>query len=158
MTLAIKDEYCLTISKGKPEIQDILYHNALILPDKRPISRQITKKKLIGKFQENAFTVIGSSPIEIACVLNGSFEFINHQQTTVNIKTQLHKGFRILFIVWLVFIAAAVIIPSLLAKSMFSPLLFLPLTFGVVFFWLFLYCVYIIARNRTIRKIENLLY
>jgi hypothetical protein len=155
----IKDNFTLTIHKGIPEIKGILSKNTLKKPFRALIGRERTDKVLIGKIQDENFSVIGSSPIGVICKLDGKFQFVSHEQTLIKIETSIQKAFTVLFAIWVIIISAlAIFLPYLTnAKSTFSIFSLLLVVIVAFCFRLFLHIVYIISRNKAIEKVEDLM-
>ena len=136
------------------EAKSILLKNTLI---KTNLFYQSTAKQFIGNFIENKFSLIGTfSPISIGCVLNG--DFVQKEKLEINITTTLHKGFSLLYKIWLIVLSLVFVVFSIVNFNIESVLILLiGLLFGAIFFKLFLNVIYVIARNSALNNLRKLL-
>jgi len=117
----------------------------------------MTKKIFIGEIQDDGFAIIDSSPVGIICKLNGTLQLVTDKQTDIEIETNIQKVFKRLFIIWLALISVGIIIGSFLSRQNFSFPAIVLFIIAVLFFRFFGHCVYCISRNKSIRKIKDLL-
>lgn len=136
------------------EAKLILLENTLI---KTNLFYQSTAKQFIGHFKENNFSLIGTFlPISIGCVLNG--DFVQNEKLEIKITSTLHKGFRLLYKIWLIVLSLLFVVFSIVNFNIESVLILLiGLLFGAIFFKLFLHGIYVIARNSALNNLRKLL-
>ena len=96
----------------------------------------ITKKKFIGKVNENDFKIISSkSPKSVFCVFNGVITEENSTRIKINLK--LHTGFRILFSVGTIVLASLLLVsPIELSEKLGQIFMFLILIIIGRFFFI----------------------
>lgn len=150
-----RDSFAFTVQQNVPATVAILDYHTLY---KTTLGRVLTTKYFIGQVNDDDFKIIGASAQSPACVLTGKLQAIDAQTTLVEIETTLHRAYIILFTIWTVIAAGALTIPALVH---FNPkLLFAGIAgalAGAIVFRLSLHLFYVIARNKSIRKIESIL-
>lgn len=152
-----QNHYTLTIYKSISEIRELLSKNTLERESKKSIAREMTKKIFIGEVKDKDFAIIDSSPVGIICKLDGTLQFISDKQTDIKIETNIQRVFKRLFIIWLALISIGIIIGPFLPGQNFSfPVIVLFIIVILVFRFIG-HGVYCISRNKSIRKIEDLL-
>jgi hypothetical protein len=126
--------------------------------EKKVLGMVLTDKDFIGRINQDSFEVIESSffiPYGASCILNGT---VNHT-STISLVTTLHKGFRILFLIWLVVMTVLFltfwIIDSAPIEGLFAIVIGMPVI--ATLFRLFLHGMYVLARNKGLVKIKMLL-
>lgn len=148
-----EDTYILKSELSPSEIVSSVSQNTLI---KKSLTAEFTNKKFIGRVESDSFSIFDSAPFPsgVGCIIHGKIK----ETSEISLTTTLHKGFRILFLVWALvmstlFIAFWFIDPSridLLAFFIFMPV-------AILFFRIVLHGYYVFARNRALRKLKALL-
>jgi hypothetical protein len=114
-----------------------------------------TNKEFIGRIGETDFAIIDSwFPIGVACVTKGKFQKL--ENTRIEITTRLHLGFRILFGIWVVLTLGIITIEMLSSDQQFTIVILVGVLIMIILFSLFLHGIYVLARNRVIKKIERI--
>ncbi|TFF38841.1 hypothetical protein [Mucilaginibacter psychrotolerans] len=150
-----KNNYIFTVNQSLPATRAILNSNTFY---KSSLARVVTTKYFIGQINDTDFKIIGSSAKSPACVLSGKLIALDDYTTLVEIDTTLHKAFRILFVIWVGFVALAMIIPGFVHFNLRQLLSGIAgAVVGAIVFRLMLHLFYIRARNRSIRNIESIL-
>jgi hypothetical protein len=149
-----EDKFVLKSSLGSNEIKKLLLSRTLI---KKRLTNESTDKDFIGRFDGQNFSIFDSSffPNGVACVLHGQIS----EDSEIVLTTTLHKGFRMLLLVWSIvmiflFIGFWFIDSSrvdLLLISIFMPI-------AILIFRLVLHGQYVYTRNRAVRKFKTLLH
>jgi hypothetical protein len=150
-----KNNYIFTVQQSLPATREILNRNTFY---KSSLARVITTKYFIGQVNDTDFKIIGSSAKSPACVLSGKLIPLDEYTTLVEIDTTLHKAFRILFVIWVGFVALAMIIPAFVHFNLRQLLSGIAgAAVGAIVFRAMLHLFYIRGRNRSIRNIESIL-
>jgi hypothetical protein len=117
-----------------------------------------TDKDFIGRINQDSFEVVDSSypiPYGASCILKGTV----HPNSTINLVTSLHKAFRIIFLVWLIAMTVLIlvfwIIDSLPLDGLLTIIIGVPI--GAIFFRLFLHGMYVLARNKGLTNMKEIL-
>jgi len=126
--------------------------------EKRTLGMVLTDKDFIGRINQLSFEVIDSSfpiPYGASCILKGTV----NSNSTINLATNLHKAFRILFVVWLIVMTALILVFWIIDSAPIDGLLaiIIGLTIGATSFRLFLHGMYVLARNRGLTKMKAIL-
>jgi hypothetical protein len=148
-----EDKFILKSALAPDEIKDILQSRTLI---KKNLTNESTDKDFIGRFNERKFSIFDSSffPNGVACVMHGEI----NQDSEIILTTTLHKGLRIVLLVWSIVMTGLFIgfwfINSSKVDLVLIPI-FMPI--AVLLFRLILHGQYVYTRNRAMRKIKGLL-
>ena len=116
-----------------------------------------TKRSFIGRIESNSFKIISSSwlPYGAFCVVTGKIK----ANSSTEIRTSLHKAFRVLFFVWIVFVIASAIFIGIQQEFTYTDWLVECLGFIVlvILFRLYLHGLYVWTRNHSIKRLSILL-
>ena len=125
---------------------------------KRSLGMVMTDKDFIGRISHDSFEIIDSSfpiPYGASCTLKGKV----NPNSTINLVTSLHKGFRVLFLFWLIAMTVLVLvfwaIDSAPIDGLFAMIIVIPIV--TTFFRLFLHGMYVLARNKGLTKMKVIL-
>lgn len=147
------DNFSIPTSLSSSELAELLSQRTL--PSKI-LTMKLTSKDFIGTVNEQEFKLINSwFPIGVACVLTG-----NLIQDQVELRTTLHGVFRILFFAWAILICGLGTFGLTTTETwemVAWAVSFIGFLFAAGLFRLFLHGVYVLARNKSIRKLQELL-
>lgn len=150
-----EDKFELKSPLTEKEIYDRLQKRTL---KKRWLSMSWTNKELIGHVDSESFSVISSSfpfPYGAACVVNGKVK----PMSEITLTTTLHKAFRILFLVWLIFMTVGLIFTWFSESGGLVGAFWILFGMGIVGFILRLYLhgMYLWARRDVMKKLKRIL-
>jgi hypothetical protein len=124
---------------------------------KKYLTMESTDKEFIGRIQDDKFEIFLATffPYGAACVLQGTIT----PTSDIKLTTTLHKGFRILFTIWVVVMTALFLVTWILNTAKMDTLLvfLIGMPIGALFFRLFLHIVYVLARNNGLQKMKDVL-
>jgi hypothetical protein len=144
-------KYELASKMSLVEIRDILNANTL---EKQYLTMEHTSKSFIGRVRDNDFSLIHSwFPIGAACVLNGRIEE-KDGISLIHITASLHRVAMILFYSWIVIMGGLFFITETIGQNTFNQIILLLV--AAVFFRTFLHQAYVIARNKAITRLRDL--
>ncbi|WP_347157101.1 hypothetical protein [Pontibacter chitinilyticus] len=116
-----------------------------------------TDKDFIGRIQDDKFEIFQATFFSYGavCVLQGTIT----PTSDIKLTTTLHKGFRILFAIWVIAMTALFLVTWILDSAKLDTLLVfvIGMPIGVLFFRLFLHVAYVLARNNGLRKVKDVL-
>jgi hypothetical protein len=148
-----QDNYTLKSNLVLAEVKAILKENTLI---KKNLTSEFTNKNFIGRIQEDTFSIFDSAPFPsgVACIIHGEIR----STSEITLTTTLHKGFRVLLLVWAIvmsaiFIGFCFIDPTRIDLLVFT--VFMPI--AIFLFRLVLHGYYVYTRNRALRKLRRIL-
>jgi hypothetical protein len=147
------DNYNLRSRLTDNEIKDRLNSRTL---KKKYLTMESTEKDFIGRIQDDKFEIFHATffPYGAACVLQGTIK-----TSDIKLTTTLHKGFRILFMLWVAAMTVLFLVTWILDSAKLDTLLIfiLWMPIGVLFFRLFLHVAYVLARNNGLQKMKHVL-
>jgi hypothetical protein len=124
---------------------------------KKYLTMESTDKDFIGRIQDDKFEIFQAVffPYGAACILQGTIT----PTSDIKLTTTLHKGFRILFVAWIIVMTALFLVTWMLNSAKLDALIIfvIGMPIGILFFRLFLHGVYVLARNNGLRKIKDIL-
>lgn len=136
------------------QIQDRLNQRTL---KKKYLTMESTDKDFIGRIQDDKFEVFQASffPYGAACILQGTIS----PTSEIKMTTFLHNGFRILFAVWVIAMTTLFLVTFLFNPRQFASLLTIIIGMPIVtfVFRLFLHGAYVLARDKGVKKIKDVL-
>ena len=116
-----------------------------------------TDKDFIGRIQDDKFEIFQASffPHGAACILQGTIL----PTSDIKVTTSLHKGFRILFAVWVIAITTLFLVTWFFNSREFDSLIVFIIGMPIMtfVFRLFLHGAYVLARDKGLKKIKDLL-
>jgi len=148
------DSFGLKSRLTENQINDRLNERTLI---KKYLTMESTDKDFIGRVGESKFEIFDSSffPYGAACILQGTVT----STSDIKLTTTLHNGFRILFTVWAIGMTALFLITWLTDSPTLDSLI--PFLIGmpimILMFRLFIHGMYVLARNKGLKKIKDVL-
>jgi hypothetical protein len=148
------DNYNFKSRLADNEIRDRLTSRTL---KKKYLTMESTDKDFIGRIQDDKFEIFHATffPYGAACVLQGTIT----PTSDIKLTTTLHKGFRILFSIWVVVMTVLILVTWILDSAKLDTLLVfvIGMPIGVLFFRLFLHVVYVLARDNGLRRMKDVL-
>jgi len=124
---------------------------------KKYLTMEPTDKDFIGRIQDDKFEIFQASffPYGAACVLQGTIS----PTSDIKVTTSLHKGFRILFAVWVIAITTLFLVTWFFSSKEFDSLIvfIIGMPIMTLVFRLFLHGAYVLARDKGLKKIKDLL-
>lgn len=124
---------------------------------KKHLTMESTDKDFIGRINADKFEIFNNSfiPYGAACVLQGTI----NSTSDIKLTTTLHKAFRILFVVWTIGMSLLFLISWLLTSSTLNSLLafLIGMPILILLFRLFLHGMYLLARNKGLKKLKKVL-
>lgn len=148
------DTYDFKSRLTNKQIQDRLNQRTL---KKKYLTMESTDKDFIGRIQDDKFEVFRASffPYGAACILQGTIS----PTSEIKMTTFLHNGFRILFAVWVIAMTTLFLVTWLIDSRQFASLLTIIIGMPIVtfLFRLFLHGAYLLARDKGVKKIKDVL-
>jgi hypothetical protein len=124
---------------------------------KKYLTMESADKDFIGRIQGDKFEIFYATffPYGAACIFQGTIT----PASEIKLTTTLHKGFRILFTVWIIVMAALFLVTWVLNSAKPDTLVafVIGMPIGILFFRLFLHGVYLLARNNGLQKLKEVL-
>ena len=124
---------------------------------KKYLTMESTDKDFIRRIQEDKFEIFQASflPYGAACILGGTIS----STSNIKVTTSLHNGFRILFVVWVVAITTLFIVTWFIGSRQFDGLIAFIIGMPIMtfLFRLFLHGVYVLARDKGLKKLKDVL-
>jgi hypothetical protein len=150
------DKFTLPINRSLSDIERILRNNTL---EKEKLIMEHTSKCFIGFFAKHRFSLIAADNVkDVVCKVDGEFIVVSAETTQIEIQTTVHKAFVVLFMVFIAFVTSMLIYTFLTAPyidSYIAPISMVIL--AIATFRVYIHLIYVKARKRVIRKIEELL-
>lgn len=148
-----QDTFQLKSKLTSDELLDRLREHTL---EKRSLSMSSTTRNFIGDVGTDSFSIISSSfplPYGATCVVRGRIV----AASTITVTTTLHKGFRILYAVWLLPMISAALFFWLNQSTDLLGVSILIIMAVASIFRLYLHGMYVWARNEVLKKLKKLL-
>lgn len=148
------DTYIFNSPLSRSQIHEILHQRTLI---KESLTMEWTDKEFIGRLNDDQFKLIQASfiPYGAACTITGSIS----PTSEIHITTSLHRALRILLLIWVVAITTVYFVSNLLRGDLFEGLTryIVAMTIATLLFRLFLHGSYVLARDKAVKRIKEIL-